>query len=62
MTDNTGGIMNQKRCQHLVLDECSQEHHNNCLGFQQCILDLEKELWFTKNEVHSKTDYRRFST
>ena len=32
------------RCQHLVLDECSQSHHDNCHGVQQCILDLEAEL------------------
>lgn len=32
------------RCQHLVLDECSQNHHDNCHGVQQCILDLEAEL------------------
>ncbi len=35
--------MSEEKCKHLVLDECSQEHHNNCLGMQQCILDLEQE-------------------
>lgn len=31
-------------CSHYVLGECSQEHHNNCVGTKQCIKDLEKQL------------------
>lgn len=31
------------RCPHYVLGECSQKHHNNCVGRNQCIKDLEQE-------------------
>ena len=40
----------EPRCKHLVLDECSQEHHNNCVGLRQCILDMEKQNLALKEE------------
>lgn len=37
-------LKEENRCQHYVLGECSQGHHNNCFGMQQCILDLERQV------------------
>lgn len=36
-------------CTHYVLGECSQEHHNNCVGMRRCIKDLEQENEELKN-------------
>ena len=36
--------MHKDICPHYVLGECSQEHHNNCVGRNQCIKDLEQKL------------------
>ena len=36
-------VMHKDFCTHYVLGECSQEHHNNCVGRNQCIKDLEQE-------------------
>ena len=41
--DKLRETMHKDRCTHYVLGECSQEHHNNCVGRNQCIKDLEQE-------------------
>ncbi len=38
-------------CSHYVLGECSEEHHNICVGRNQCIKDLEQENSRLKEEV-----------
>ena len=30
-------------CSHYVLGECTQAHHNNCVGMTRCIRDLENK-------------------
>ena len=37
------GVIRKDICSHYVLGECSQKHHNNCVGRNQCIKDLEQE-------------------
>ena len=41
--NNLREAMHKDFCSHYVLGECSQEHHVNCVGRNQCIKDLEKE-------------------
>ena len=31
-------------CSHYVLSECSQKHHDNCVGTDKCIQDLELKI------------------
>ena len=31
-------------CSHYVLGECSQKHHDNCVGTDKCIQDLELKI------------------
>ena len=31
-------------CSHYVLSECSQKHHDNCVGTDKCIHDLELKI------------------
>lgn len=38
------GVIRKDICSHYVLGECSQKHHNNCVGRSQCIKDLEQQL------------------
>lgn len=42
MSKQYAELLKANRCQHHVLNECSQEHHDNCVGKKQCILDLEQ--------------------
>ncbi len=44
MTDKEIKTYARTHCSHYVLGECSQEHHNNCVGTDQCIKDLEQQL------------------
>ena len=43
----------EKHCQHYVLSECSQYHHDNCVGETQCIYDLENKLSTLKTKLES---------
>ena len=43
--------MHKDFCSHYVLGECSQKHHNNCVGRNQCIKDLEQECEALKAEL-----------
>ena len=43
--------MHKDICFHYVLGECSQKHHNNCVGRNQCIKDLEQRLEKIKQYV-----------
>ncbi len=40
--ENLREAMHKDFCSHYVLGECSQEHHENCVGKKQCIHDLEQ--------------------
>ena len=44
------GVIRKDICSHYVLGECSQNHHNNCVGRNQCIKDLEQECERLENE------------
>ena len=48
--ENLREAMRKNRCTHYVLGECSQNHHNNCVGKKQCIKDLERECEKLKEE------------
>ena len=48
--DELRETIHKDRCTHYVLSECSQEHHSNCVGKNQCIKDLEQENEKLKNE------------
>ena len=41
--ENLREAMHKDFCSHYVLGECSEKHHNNCVGRNQCIKDLEQE-------------------
>lgn len=46
--DNLRKIMWESRCPHVVMGECSREHHDNCHGMAKCIEDLE----YANNKYH----------
>ena len=45
--------MHKDFCTHYVLGECSQKHHNNCVGRNQCIKDLEQKLEKIKEHLET---------
>ena len=49
--DELRGVIRKDICSHYVLAECSQKHHNNCVGRNQCIKDLEQECEELKKEL-----------
>lgn len=51
--DKLKEIMHKDFCTHYVLGECSQKHHNNCVGRNQCIKDLEQEIEELKIYIES---------
>ena len=50
------GVIRKDICSHYVLGECSQKHHNNCVGRNQCIKDLEQECEMFERALKEKTD------
>lgn len=47
------GVIRKNICSHYVLGECSQNHHDNCVGRNQCIKDLEQEYEELKKQLES---------
>ena len=52
------GVIRKDICSHYVLGECSQKHHNNCVGRNQCIKDLEQQLDQLKAENETLKQYK----
>ena len=50
------GVICKDICSHYVLGECSQKHHNNCVGRNQCIKDLEQECENNKTAYQMELD------
>ena len=51
--------MHKDFCSHYVLGECSKKHHNNCVGRNQCIKDLEDSMSLFINSHKTEQDRRR---
>lgn len=49
----------KSHCTHCVLGECSQNHHNNCVGTDKCIKDLETKLNKIQEYIDNNLKIRR---